>query len=86
MDSARGHLYVCGGRVNDWTSEVPKFSGLYCYDVAKKAWSQLPCAIVSSLAGLSLMRCGTDSRVHRLRYARSHTDLVCSHVRVLDLG
>ncbi|KAI9459094.1 Muskelin N-terminus-domain-containing protein [Russula earlei] len=42
MDSARGRLYVCGGRVNDWSSEAPKFSGLYCYDVATRGWSQLP--------------------------------------------
>jgi len=42
VDPARGHLYVCGGRVNEWSSEVPKFSGLYCYDAATKVWSQFP--------------------------------------------
>jgi len=43
MDSAGGRLYVCGGRVNDWSSgEATKFSGLYSYDVAKTVWSQLP--------------------------------------------
>ncbi|KAI9463668.1 Muskelin N-terminus-domain-containing protein [Lactarius psammicola] len=43
VDSAGGRLYVCGGRVNDWSSgEATKFSGLYGYDVAKREWSQLP--------------------------------------------
>ena len=42
VDSAKGRLYVCGGRINDWSSETTKFSGLYSYDFATKAWSQLP--------------------------------------------
>jgi len=50
VDPARGHLYVCGGRVNDWSSEVPKFSGLYCYDAATKAWSQFPLKGTSSIS------------------------------------
>jgi hypothetical protein len=28
MDLARERLYVCGGRINDWSFEVAKFSGL----------------------------------------------------------
>ncbi|KAH9176271.1 Muskelin N-terminus-domain-containing protein [Lactarius sanguifluus] len=43
VDSTRGRLYICGGRVNDWSpGEATKFSGLYIYDVTKREWSQLP--------------------------------------------
>ncbi|KAI0305616.1 Muskelin N-terminus-domain-containing protein [Multifurca ochricompacta] len=42
VDSGRGRLYVCGGRVNDWSSDVTKFSGLYCYDIVTRVWCQIP--------------------------------------------
>ncbi|KAI0268725.1 Muskelin N-terminus-domain-containing protein [Gloeopeniophorella convolvens] len=41
MDSERQVLYVGGGRINDWFSEVTKLSGLYSYDVATRVWRHL---------------------------------------------
>jgi len=67
IDSTRGRLYVSGGRVNDWSSEVPKFSGLYSYDIATKAWSQLPWARFFNLCGILVDETWTGSRGHRLR-------------------
>ncbi|KAK7049330.1 hypothetical protein VNI00_005931 [Paramarasmius palmivorus] len=49
MDSGRQVLYVSGGRTVNITGDVPKYSGLYAFEVATEKWSLLPHAEMFTL-------------------------------------